>query len=223
MLIQPIQVSPWQSNCYLVSPDEDTPECIIVDPGITAAEPVMAAVAERGLRPVALVATHGHLDHVGDAHLLAARWDIPLYLASADQHLLARPGDGLGPQGAALMLQLTGSATLPPVADLRGLDAPVDLARLILTPFPAPGHTRGSTLLQFTSARTSVVFTGDVLFAGTIGRTDLPGGNMSEMRESLRRIVEHFPAETSLLPGHGQPTTLAQELESNPFLQHDSL
>ena len=223
MLIQPIQVSPWQSNCYLVSPHEDTAECIIVDPGITAAEPVLAAVAERGLHPVALVATHGHLDHVGDAHLLAAHWNIPLYLAKADQHLLVRPGDGLGPQGGHLMRQLTGSDTLPPVVDVRDFEGPITLARILVTPFPAPGHTSGSTLLEFTSARTSVVFTGDVLFAGTIGRTDLPGGSMAEMRESLRRIATHFPAQTPLLPGHGQPTSIGQELDSNPFLQPNPL
>lgn len=223
MLIQPIQVSPWQSNCYIVSPHDDTAECLIVDPGITAAEPVVAAVAERGLIPVAILATHGHLDHVGDAHLLAARWNIPLYLAASDQHLLVRPGEGLGPQGAALMVQLTGSDTLPPVADVRDHDGPVTLARITVTPFPAPGHTKGSTLLEFTSARTSVVFTGDVVFAGTIGRTDLPGGSMTEMRESLRRIALHFPAETPLLPGHGQPTSIGQELDSNPFLQPEHL
>ncbi|MHA6524959.1 MBL fold metallo-hydrolase [Tessaracoccus sp. G1721] len=223
MLIQPIQVSPWQANCYLVSPHEDTAECLIVDPGITAAEPVIAAVAERGLNPVAILATHGHLDHVGDAHILAGRWHIPVYLAASDQHLLIRPGDGLGPQGSAMMRQLTGSDTLPPIADVRDHEGPVTLARITVTPFPAPGHTKGSTLLEFTSARTSVVFTGDVLFAGTIGRTDLPGGSMSEMRESLRRIATHFPAETPLLPGHGQPTSIGQELDSNPFLQPDHL
>lgn len=223
MLIQPIQVSPWQSNCYLVSPHEDTAECLIVDPGITAAEPVVAAVAERGLDPVAILCTHGHLDHVGDAHLLAARWNIPVHLAAADQHLLIRPGDGLGLQGAAMMRQLTGSDVLPPIADVRDLDGPLTLARIQVTPFPAPGHTKGSTLLEFTSARTSVVFTGDVLFAGTIGRTDLPGGSMTEMRESLRRIAQHFPAETPLLPGHGQPTSIGQEVESNPFLRPEHL
>ena len=223
MLIQPIQVSPWQSNCYLVSPHENTAECLIVDPGITAAEPVVAAVAERGLDPVAILCTHGHLDHVGDAHLLAARWNIPVHLAAADQHLLIRPGDGLGLQGAAMMRQLTGSDVLPPIADVRDLDGPLTLARIQVTPFPAPGHTKGSTLLEFTSARTSVVFTGDVLFAGTIGRTDLPGGSMTEMRESLRRIAQHFPAETPLLPGHGQPTSIGQEVESNPFLRPEHL
>lgn len=219
MLIQPIQVSPWQANCYIVTAGDDSRECLIVDPGLTAAAPVVSAVAERGLTPVALLATHGHLDHVGDAHLLAARWRIPLYLAAADQHLLGRPGDGLGPQGGALVRQLTGSDTLPPVADVRDHADPVELAGLVITPFPAPGHTPGSTLLDVSSPAARRVFTGDVLFPGTIGRTDLPGGSMTEMRRSLRRIVEQFPADAVLLPGHGRPTSLAEELETNPYLR----
>ncbi|WP_220486408.1 MBL fold metallo-hydrolase [Tessaracoccus sp. MC1865] len=219
MLVQPIPVSPWQANCYVVSASEDVSECVIVDPGITADEPVGALIRERGLSPMAILATHGHLDHVGDAHLLAARWRVPVYLSTADQHLLTRPADGLGPSGAAMLRQLTGSETLPAIDDVRDYGEPFTVAGLTVEAFAAPGHTKGSTLLRVSSSRTTVVFSGDVLFAGTIGRTDLPGGNMAEMRDSLRRIVEHFPAQTPLLPGHGQPTSLAQELASNPYLQ----
>lgn len=219
MLIQPIPVSPWQANCYVVLADEKATQCVIVDPGITAAGPVARYVEERGVTPVALLATHGHLDHVGDAHLLAARWEIPLHIAAADRHLLERPGDGLGPQGTALMRQLTGTATLPPVVDVRDLTGDIELAGLHVSPFSAPGHTPGSTLLDVTAADTRVVFTGDVIFAGTIGRTDLPGGSMTEMRRSLRSIVERFPADVVLLPGHGRPTTLAEELDTNSYLR----
>lgn len=223
MLIQPIQVSPWQANCYLVLASEDARQCLIVDPGITSADQVDEALRERDLTPVALLGTHGHVDHVGDAHLLAASWDIPLYLSAADQHLLTSPGDGLGPQGAALMRQLTGSESLPPVADVRDYEEPFTLAGLTVTPFAAPGHTQGSTALQIATDEVTVVFTGDVVFAGTIGRTDLPGGSMTQMRDSLRRITEHFARETPLLPGHGQPTNLARELDTNPYLQPENL
>lgn len=219
MLIHPITVSPWQANCYLVTASEDVAECVIVDPGITAAEPVEAALRDRGLIPQAILATHGHLDHVGDAHLIAARWGIPVHLAHADQHLLTRPADGLGLHGAAMMQQLTGSDTLPEIEDVRDYGEAFEVAGLAVETFAAPGHTKGSTLLQVTSPEITVVFSGDVLFAGTIGRTDLPGGSMTEMRESLRRIAEHFPADTPFLPGHGQPTSLARELATNPYLQ----
>lgn len=218
MLIQPIPVSPWQANCYVVAADEAARDCVIVDPGLTADAPVAAAVRRLGLRPVALLATHGHVDHVGDAHLLARRFGIPLYLADPDRPLLTRPGDGLGANGGAMMLRMLGSETLPDVDDVRDLAAPLELAGLHITPFTAPGHTRGSTLLDVVGPAERVVFTGDVLFAGTIGRTDFQGGSMTEMRASLTRIVEHFPTDVLLLPGHGQPTTLADELAQNPYL-----
>lgn len=220
MLVQPITVSPWQSNCYLVRVSEEASEVLIVDPGITAAGPVAAAIEELGLEPVALLGTHGHVDHVGDAHLLAARFGIPLYLAEADQAWLTRPGEGLGPRGNAMMAQMTGSDQLPAVEDVRDLGEPFEAAGLTVTAFAAPGHTPGSTLLTVSEPGVEVVFTGDVLFNGTIGRTDLPGGSMEQMRESLARIAASFPPEVPLLPGHGEPTTLAAELSANPYLQN---
>lgn len=223
MLVQPIPVSPWQANCYLVTAADDVSECVIIDPGITAFEPVEAALRERGLTPVAILATHGHLDHVGDAHKLAAAHRLPVYLAEADQHLLIRPGEGLGPHGSAMMLQMTGAETLPVIEDVRDYGDPFNVAGLAVETFAAPGHTKGSMLLQVTSPEVTVVFSGDVIFAGSIGRTDLPGGSMSEMRESLQRIVEHFPADMPLLPGHGQATVLGQELATNPYLQPGNL
>lgn len=223
MLIQPISVSPWQANCYVVVTDEASKECLIVDPGITGADAVRSVLAQRQLVPVALLGTHGHVDHIGDAHLLADEFGIPLYLAAADHRLVEHPAEGLGPQGASMVKQFTGSETLPAIEDLRDWGDGLHAAGLTVTPFAAPGHTPGCTLLEVTGPDGSVVFTGDVIFAGTIGRTDLPGGNMTTMRESLQRIAQHFPAETTLLPGHGQPTTLARELEANPYLQPDSL
>lgn len=223
MLIQPIEVSAWKANCYVVWADDSATECVVVDPGITAFAVLEGLLAERQSTVSAILATHGHLDHVGDAHLLAAAHDAPVYLAAPDQHLLTRPGDGLGPNGAAMMRQYTGGETLPAIDKVRDYPDEFTVAGLTVSAFEAPGHTRGSRLLTVDAGGTSVVFSGDVLFAGTIGRTDLPGGSMDEMRETLRRIVEHFPAHTPLLPGHGQPTVLAEELATNPFLQPDQL
>lgn len=223
MLVQPITVSPWQSNCYLVRAHEDATDVVIIDPGITADAPVTEALDGNGLTPVALLATHGHVDHIGDAHILASRYAIPLFLAEADQHLITRPGEGLGPQGDAMVAQLTGSVEAPAVADVRAYGAPFEVAGISISAFPAPGHTAGSTLLTLSVGEATVVFTGDVLFAGTIGRTDLPGGSMTEMRETLARIVDGFPTDVPLLPGHGEPTDLGRELASNPFLQQQNL
>lgn len=219
MLIQPIQVSPWQANCYLVASGEDATECLVIDPGVTGAPMIEGALERHGWSPAAILGTHGHIDHVGDAHVLAARWGVPCHLAVEDHGMLTHPAEGLGPQMAPLLQQVLGADTLPAIDDVRGYDGEIRAAGFTIAPFHAPGHTRGSTLLTVTGEAGSIVFTGDVLFAGSIGRTDLPGGNMAEMRESLRRIVESFPPDTALLPGHGQPTVLAHELESNPYLQ----
>lgn len=223
MLVQPIVATPWQSNCYLIRASEGSLETLIVDPGITAAPQISAVVEELGLRPVALLGTHGHADHVGDAHVLAARYDVPLYLAAEDQAWLTRPGDGLGPRGDAMMLQIAGTAELPPVADVRDWDGPFTLAGLTVTPFPAPGHTPGSTLLRVESDTAEVVLTGDVLFRSTIGRTDLPGGDMGQMRSTLAAIAQSFPPASLLLPGHGEATELSVELAGNPYLQPGAL
>ncbi|MGV8845564.1 MBL fold metallo-hydrolase [Tessaracoccus sp.] len=224
MLIEVHRVSPWQANCYLVAGQGDESkrpvDCLVIDPGITAFEVLSDAVARRGWRPAAVILTHGHLDHAGDAHKVAAAWEVPVYCASADQPMLGRPSLGLGDSFIDVIQQFLGADALPLPADVRGLAQPFEVAGLTVRPMPAPGHTAGSTLLEVSDAFTTVVFTGDVLFAGTIGRTDLPSGNMSEMRETLRRIRDGFPDDVLLLPGHGAETTLAEEKARNPFMQH---
>lgn len=223
MLIRTITASPWQSNCYLIVSDEDATQCIVVDPGITAAPLVTAELEARGWAPVAFFGTHGHIDHVGDAGILAERYGVPLYLAAPDQHLLTDPAAGLDPGNAGALRSLLPGVQLQAVEDVRDLTGPVAAAGLTVTPVPAPGHTEGSTLLRVTSADAEVVFTGDVLFAGTIGRTDMPGGSMNAMRSTLRMIPQAIDSEVALLPGHGGHTTLAVELTSNPYLQADRL
>ncbi len=228
MLIESHPVSPWQSNCYLlVAGDGDsgsrpqTP-CLVIDPGITSLDVIAKTMEARGWRPEAVVVTHGHLDHVGDAHAVAARWGVPVYCAEEDQPMLARPSLGLGESFIGIIEQFLGADVLPVPADLRPLREPFEVAGLTVRPHPAPGHTAGSTLLEVSDATSTVVFTGDVLFAGTIGRTDLPSGNMSEMRETLRRFRDLFPDDVPLLPGHGAGTTMADEKVRNPFM-HDQM
>ncbi len=226
MLIEVHRVSPWQANCYLVATQggesQDPVDCLVIDPGITAFEVVEEAVARRGWRPAAVILTHGHLDHAGDAHKVAAAWGAPVYCATSDQPMLGRPSLGLGGSFIDMIQQFLGADALPLPADLRGLSHPFQVAGLTVRPIPAPGHTAGSTLLEVSDGSTTVVFTGDVLFAGTIGRTDLPSGNMSEMRGTLLRIRDGFPDDVPLLPGHGAETTLAEEKAGNPFM-HDQM
>lgn len=216
----------WQANCYLVAASEGA-ECVIVDPGQDSAPMVAQLVAEHTLTPVAILATHGHFDHVADAATIAATYHLPVYLHAADQHLLADPAAGLDPSGAALVRRLVGAAPAVP-DDVRDYPAgSVRVAGLDFVVLPAPGHTAGSVLLALASDEhpgiEQIVFCGDVVFAGSVGRTDLPGGDQPTMLRSLREVVLTLPDRTALLPGHGPQTSVATERTRNPYLQPDFL
>lgn len=222
MRIEVHPVSPWQANCFVIGPSAGS-GCLVVDPGITA-WPVLEGVLDRSrLVPSGVLVTHGHLDHVGDAHIVGAGFGIAVYCAGPDQPMLAKPSLGLGPEAVPLLEHLIGADRLPLPETVRGLSEPFELAGLSITPFAAPGHTQGSTLLEISDGAETVVLTGDVLFAGTIGRTDLPGGSMQAMRATLRAILDRFGDDVPLLPGHGPATTLAAEKATNPYLQPDFL
>ncbi len=223
MLIEAHPVSPWQSNCCLVADEGpatgDTTPCIIIDPGIMSFDVIVGALERLNWQPVVVLLTHGHLDHAGDAHRVAASWNVPVHCAQEDQPMLARPSLGLGESSVPLIEQFFGADSLPLPAQMRPFDEAFVVAGLTVTPFAAPGHTAGSILLEVSDGTSHVLFTGDVLFAGTIGRTDLPSGNMEQMRETLSQIEVSFPKDIPVLPGHGSDTTLAKELASNPFMQ----
>lgn len=221
--IETIPVSPWTANCYLIAADPASSGCLVVDPGVTGSEPVSAALDRLGWSPETILCTHGHLDHAGDAATLAAVWNVPVRCAKADQGMLSRPSAGLGPGLVPLIRQLIGEDELALPEDLRDHETFRTSCGLEVRPHAAPGHTPGSTLLEVGDATGKVLLTGDVIFRGTIGRTDLPGGNLEQMRATLRGIIEAFPDETVLLPGHGEPTTVGAEKLHNPYLQADFL
>ena len=199
----------------------DSDECVLVDVGMDAAAAVDALVNESGRTPVAVLATHGHLDHVADAHTVADAYGIPVWIHAADRHLLSNPAAGLGPDAGALVSSLYGSETLPEPADVREwADADwLGFAGLRWTVLHVPGHTPGSVLLHATDGEGSLLLSGDVLFAGSIGRMDLPGGSMTEMVASLREVVLDLPYNLAVLPGHGRRTSIGRECTTNPYLQ----
>lgn len=221
MFIASVTVSPWAANCYLAGPDEGQ-ECVVIDPGITGLQAIIAELERHQRQPVAIIGTHGHLDHVGDAASLAKRYRIPVYLHPLDQGMLTHPAEGLGPAAIPLLIQLLGSQTLPAPEVVRPLVEGEDLtlAGITFSCIHAPGHTKGSTLLS--CAGENVVFSGDVLFAGAIGRMDLPGGSISEMHNTIFEVLPKLPNESSIYPGHGPATTLAQEWATNPYLQPET-
>ncbi len=210
---------PWEANCYLVGPDAGS-ECLIVDAGMDSAGPIREMVESSGRTPVAVLASHGHLDHVADAHLVADAYGIPVYIHAADRHLLSDPGAGLGPTGPALVEAFYGTAQLPEPAEVREWTDgdSYDLGGLFWQVVHAPGHTPGSVLLHASDGTDAQLFSGDVLFAGSIGRTDLPGGSMDQMMATLRDTILTMPYDLAVLPGHGNATSIGQECLTNPYL-----
>jgi glyoxylase-like metal-dependent hydrolase (beta-lactamase superfamily II) len=152
--------------------------------------------------------------------VVADKYGIPVYIHTADRHLLSDPGAGLGPQGPALVEAFYGSAELPEPEEVREwADADTyDLAGLSVLVVHAPGHTPGSVLLHVTDGTDAQLFSGDVLFAGSIGRTDLPGGSMEQMMATLRETILTMPYDLAVLPGHGTTTSIGQECLANPYL-----
>lgn len=223
------------ARCTLVVADDGS--CVVVDAGGLVADTVTSAVQQRGLRPQAVLATHGHADHTWDAGRLAARLRVPVVLHAADAYRLDDPwgtlgglgrvvGDADGPLAAELRRLGADPADWSPPAELVLLgrdtadDGVLELGGVTLHVRHAPGHTEGSVLYVLDAeGDRPVALTGDVLFAGTVGRTDLPGGDPAAMRRTLREVVSTLPPQTVLLPGHGPATDLATELDRNPYLR----
>ena len=224
MRIHTVPVSPWQANCHLLAAGDGAAgsHCLVVDPGVMGSEVIVSALDQLGWIPDSILATHGHLDHVGAAATLAAVWEVPVSCAVADHPMLLTPSLGLGPGSVPLIEQVLGADELARPAQLRDHER-FEAAGLTVTPHSAPGHTPGSTVLEITDGLETVFLTGDVIFQGTIGRTDLPGGDMAQMRSTLRRLVALLPTDAVLLPGHGATTTMAAELQHNPYLRPEFL
>ena len=220
------------ANCYVLSAPGGA--CVIVDTGAGTAQDVVALVRTHALRPVAVLATHGHVDHTWDAAAVCDELDVPLLLHEADAYRVADPfgtlglgasdGSATGPLAEALRAmgidprsyrepsRVVTFTTRPGVAD------DLDLDDLGLRGLHAPGHTEGSTFYLVELTNGPAVLTGDVLFAGTIGRTDLPGGDSAAMARTLRDVVPLVAPDARLFPGHGPATSLGAERRSNPFL-----
>lgn len=215
------------ANCYLLR--DEHRRCVVVDPGAGVLEDVATRVQDAGLRPLAILLTHGHVDHTWSAGGLAGLWHVPVIVHAADAHRLLDPFGTLGALGPQLE-RTAAAAGLRYRApdDVRGFEhdgAASTTLRLAGGDEPAfdvvarhaPGHTEGSTV-YLVDADGPVAFTGDVLFAGTIGRTDLPGGDPDAMTRTLADLAGLDPV-TRVLPGHGPSSTVDTELRSNPFLR----
>ncbi|MFZ2509982.1 MAG: MBL fold metallo-hydrolase [Gordonia sp. (in: high G+C Gram-positive bacteria)] len=210
----------FQTNCYIVA-DEDTREAIIIDPGQDAAPNVRTILAEQSLTPVAVFLTHGHLDHTWNAQELADEFSIPAYIHPADRGQLAHPGEGLG-KALAVMIGVMKFREPEKVIEF-GDHEELDVAGIRWKVDHAPGHSPGSVLLSMQVSTEAgpapVCFAGDVLFQGSIGRTDLPGGSHQQLLDSISEQLLTRDDQTLVLPGHGPQTTIGAERAGNPFLR----
>jgi glyoxylase-like metal-dependent hydrolase (beta-lactamase superfamily II) len=198
---------------------------VIVDPGIGVLDRLDEVLREHRLKPEAVLLTHGHLDHVYSVTPVCGARGVAAYIHGDDRYRLADPLSTLDPSLVAMLeLQFGRSAQWAEPDDVRQLSdsSTVELAGLRITVDHAPGHTEGSVMFRLPSGgheSTELCLSGDVLFAGSIGRTDLPGGDHAAMLRSLTQKVLALRDDTTVLPGHGPATTIGRERASNPFLQ----
>lgn len=211
MEIMGFAAGPFQTNCYIWSHEG---RCVIVDPGMHAHDRVVEVVEKQGATVESVVLTHGHIDHTRDAGSLAKRYGVPVYIHADDEFMLEK-GAGV----RAETRQLFDADNMTPIADLRHLShgETVAMAGIEFDIRHAPGHSPGSVLLV--SNDSHVCFSGDVLFKGSIGRTDLDHSNHQDMIASLRDQVLTLDDSLHVLPGHGEATTVRAERMTNPFLQ----
>ena len=204
------------TNCWVVAPGAGE-QCIVVDPGIGVGPVLDEVIAEHRLHPVAVLLTHGHFDHTFSVLPVCQARQVPAFIHPSDRIQLTDPWSAVGmPVGTPLF----GSLTFAEPDDVRELGDgdKISLAGLDFEVRHAPGHTEGSVVFGLSGGADPVLFSGDVLFAGSIGRTDSVGGDDRAMRASLARVLA-LPDETAVLPGHGRSTTIGAERATNPHLQ----
>jgi glyoxylase-like metal-dependent hydrolase (beta-lactamase superfamily II) len=213
LLIDSFAAPMFATNCWVLASGPGS-ECVVVDPGMPDVSLALEEIVQRhNLKPVAVIATHGHLDHTFSIQPIADGYEIPTYIHSEDRAYLSAPEKLLGAEFAATVAEMN-FVEPSQVRELRNGEV-IDLVGLSFRAIHAPGHTRGSLMFEVSE---QVLVSGDVLFAGSIGRTDLPTGSAKEMEETLRKKVIPLSDHLEVLPGHGPRTSMAREKKSNPYL-----
>ncbi|MGO8685473.1 MAG: MBL fold metallo-hydrolase [Thermoleophilia bacterium] len=198
----PLALGPLGANCFIVVSGD---QAFVVDPG-DEAETIIGAFAELGFAPQAILVTHGHFDHFGAVTPLVERYDLPVYVGAEDAAQMLDPNLGplagfdVAPVAQERVIKMSGEQQLD-------LFVPV-------TAIPTPGHSRGS----YTFVVADQLFSGDLIFQGSVGRTDLPGGSTDSLLNSIADLIRRFPPDTTVHCGHGPDTSLGRELALNPFL-----
>jgi glyoxylase-like metal-dependent hydrolase (beta-lactamase superfamily II) len=203
LVVDRYELGPIGTNGYIVRARRGVPEAVVIDPGGNAAD-LRLELASAGSRCAAILITHCHWDHLGGVADLAEGTGAPVYMSAVEAHVLERPEDFY-----------PGTGIRPYSADVRlEGDEALELAEIEFETLLVPGHSPAHLAFHADGA----LFSGDVLFAGSVGRTDLPFGDWDALVESIGTLIDRFPPETTVYPGHGPPTTLGAELARNPFL-----
>jgi hydroxyacylglutathione hydrolase len=220
LFIAGFPAGPWGTNCYVVATGAGA-ECVVVDPGKDAAPGVAEVVREHRLKPVAVLVSHGHIDHMWCVAPVAGTYDATAYVHPEDRHLLSDPMAGISAETAGMLLGGSYAFAEPEKVTEIGDGTVLELAGLRVTVDHAPGHTPGSITFRTPYDQdgiSEVMFSGDLLFAGSIGRTDLPGGDHGQMLRSLSEKVLPLRDDIVVLPGHGEQTSIGHERATNPYL-----
>ena len=221
MLVLGFAAQAFATNCYLVAPAAGE-ECVVVDPGFGVVDRLEELLREHRLRPAAVLLTHGHADHVWSVTPVCGARDVPAYVHAADRYRLRDPLATLDPVVVAMLAQEFGpAARWHEPDDVRTLEdaRPLDVAGLRWGVVHAPGHTEGSVMFRLDRPRgPGLLLSGDVLFAGSIGRYDLPGGDAQQLVRSIHDQLFTLPDDTIVLPGHGEATTIGREKRTNPYV-----
>lgn len=229
MLVRAIEATAFGTNCWVLAagPGQD---CVVVDPGFGVETPLEHLLREERLRPAAVLLTHGHADHVWSVTPVcrSAGPGVAVHVHGEDRYRLRDPLAQLAPELRGMLAGMFGPEEtwqepdeLLDLPDGRAGGTHLTVAGLGLTVHHTPGHTEGSVVFHLDAATTGQepwLLSGDLLFAGSIGRSDLAGGDPGAMTVSLRDVLPRFGDDTLVLPGHGPTTTMAQERTSNPYL-----
>jgi hydroxyacylglutathione hydrolase len=197
------ELGPVATNCYIVRTERGAPQAVVIDPGADATT-LRLEIARMGTTVAGILVTHTHYDHIGAVADLAEATGAPVYISELEAPVLATPDayfPGMGIRPWRAERTLAGDET-------------IELAGIAFQTVEVPGHSPGHLAFYADGS----LFSGDVLFAGSVGRTDLPYGDWTTLVESIRALVDRFPPETTVYSGHGPPTTLGAELARNPFL-----
>jgi len=200
-----------QENCYIAS--DETNECVVIDCGAyypADREALLALISEENLRPVRLLCTHGHLDHCFGNNTMLEKYGLKPEISEPDKGMLTSYK-----RQAREFYRLELDYDLPPAGSVFGDGDTIEFGRSSLKVIATPGHSRGSVC--FYSKDDALLFSGDTLFAGSIGRTDFASGSMMQIIQSLRMLAQ-LPDDTRVMPGHGPSTTIGYELQHNPYL-----